>query len=227
MSVRFSPREAVPCSTSFCFQPYWLPGLQRRSLVILCPTLYASLSWPLSSELLSILRRQKWHCNLVDSKVFQLLLHFSSCAQDCSAFLMLLLQIYAQASPSQRKNLPLWKETKPSGFSGLYGWNTLDQFGRYSHKAKWGQSWNKQKSCKVILGYRKRMPGLTNPLLLQIPSKWQEQKHNSVISNYTDNHTEPHNRKMLVLLVKTQTTKLHLEGGRATCCRIHYGETAL
>lgn len=197
--------------------------------------------YPLCESLLSTqfrtavhsdLTRQKWRCNLVDSKVFQLLLHFSSCAQDCSAFLMPLLQIYAQASPSQgpvwgRKNLPLWKETKPSGLSGLYGWNTLDQFGSYSHKAKWGQSWNKQKACKVILGYRKRIPSLTNPLLLQIPSKWQEQKHNSVISNYTDNHTEPHNRKMLVLLVKTQTTKLHLEGGRATCCRNHYGETAL
>lgn len=126
-----------------------------------------------------------------------------------------------------RKNLPLWKETKPLGFSGLYRWNTLEQFGSYSHKAKWGQSWNKQKACKVILGYRKHMPGLTKPLLLQIPSKWQEQKHNSVISNYTDSHTEPHNRKMLVLLVKTQTTKLHLEGGRAACCRNHYGETAL
>lgn len=72
------------------------------------------------------------------------------------------------------------------------------------------------------------------PYVPQIPSKWQEQKHNRVLSNYTDDHTEPINRKkdtlmrhMLALLVKTQTIKLHLAGGRVASCRNCYNESAI
>lgn len=109
-------------SHSCCaFQLGFLPGKQFHAPLLLLSALLAPwaaetgltchpVPYPLCESLLSTqfrtavhsdLRGQKWHCNLVDSKVFQLLLHFSSCAQDCSAFLMPLLQIYAQASPSQ------------------------------------------------------------------------------------------------------------------------------
>lgn len=46
----------------------------------------------------------------------------------------------------------------------------------------------------------------------QIPSKWQEQEHNSVLSNYTDDHTGPFNRKKDTLLrhVLVLSVKLRL-----------------
>lgn len=59
------------------------------------------------------------------------------------------------------------------------------------------------------------------PHVPQIPSKWQEQKHNNVLSNQTNDHTKPFYRKKDVL-VKTQTTKLHLEGGSVASCRNCY-----
>lgn len=34
-----------------------------------------------------------------------------------------------------------------------------------------------------------------HPYVPQIPGKWQEQKHNNVLSNHTNDHTEPFNRK--------------------------------
>lgn len=43
------------------------------------------------------------------------------------------------------------------------------------------------------------MPG-SPPCVPQIPSKWQEQKHNNVLSNHTHDHTEPFNRKKDVLV---------------------------
>lgn len=88
--IRFPPRDTVPHCTSFRFQSSWLSGRCRDGTR--CPALL--LSSQASPEPLvfrtavnSHLRLQKRHCNLVDSQVFKLLLRFSSCAQDCSAFL--------------------------------------------------------------------------------------------------------------------------------------------